>query len=268
MIKFSIITVCLNAGEDLIRTVVSALSQTYKNLELIVKDGHSNDGSLQRLPHDPRLRIIEQDDSGIYDAMNQATAAAAGDYLIYMNAGDTFYADTTLEELAGQITQPYAALYYGRCYNEALDVFSNAPMNLTPLFCYRTMLCHQAMVFERGYMQKKMYDCSYRVCADREVLLDLVMRAQQRTQYIPTIIARYKGVGFCETEENRKISEAETKRLREQYFTKRQRIEFRFKIALTLPRLRKRIAADPKFVKVYKRAVGLLYGNKGAENAK
>lgn len=266
MIKFSIITVCLNAGEDLAKTVENILGQTYENFELIVKDGFSEDGSVEKLPNSPKLRMIAKADSGIYDAMNQAMEVSTGDYLIFMNAGDAFYANTTLEEIAFQIVNPDVTLYYGRCYNEALGVYSNSPQRLTPFFCYRSMLCHQAMIFKREYIQKKRYDCSYRVCADREMLLNIVVRSQLQTQYIPSVVSRYKGAGFCETEENRERIANETRRLREQYFSKHQLCVFRLMITLTLPCLRKKIVNNPKLVKVYKQAVGLIYGNKGEVN--
>ena len=72
MVRFSIITVCLNAGQDLLDTVQSTLGQTYENFEIIVKDGGSRDGSMEKLPADPRIRVVTRKDTGIYDAMNQA----------------------------------------------------------------------------------------------------------------------------------------------------------------------------------------------------
>jgi len=266
MIKFSIITVCLNAGEDLIYTVNDVLDQTYDNYELIVKDGFSKDGSVEQLPIDTRIKFIQQKDIGIYDAMNHGIDKATGDYLIFMNAGDCFYEKETLEKLAQKIGKSHKALYYGHCYNESLNVYSNSPKQLTPFFCYRSMICHQAMVFDRTYLQRKKYDCDYVVSADREILLYTVMEAQVPTAYIPLVIAKYKGAGFCETEKNQKQIVDENQRLRTKYFTMEQNKLYRFVIALTLPKLRNKIAKNPKLVRGYKRIVGFVYGNKrGAE---
>ncbi|WP_304679261.1 glycosyltransferase, partial [uncultured Muribaculum sp.] len=82
--------VCLNAGDKLRRTVGSILAQSYPHYEIIVKDGMSTDGSVDKLPEDGRIRIVRQKDRGIYDAMNQATLLAEGDYLLYLNCGDYF----------------------------------------------------------------------------------------------------------------------------------------------------------------------------------
>ena len=71
-ISFSIVVVCLNPGEKLLKTVQSVLNQKYGNYEIVVKDGGSTDGSLEQLPADSRIRVYTRLDSGIYDAMNQA----------------------------------------------------------------------------------------------------------------------------------------------------------------------------------------------------
>ena len=78
-ITFSVVIVCLNAGQELLRTVDSVLRQSYSNYEIIVKDGMSGDGYVERLPADERLRIVRQKDKGIYDAMNQAISLTTGD---------------------------------------------------------------------------------------------------------------------------------------------------------------------------------------------
>ncbi|MBO6298375.1 MAG: glycosyltransferase, partial [Lachnospiraceae bacterium] len=70
--RFTIIVVSLNAGEELKKTVDSVLTQTYKDYEILVKDGGSEDGSTELLPENERIRIITQPDCSIYDAMNQA----------------------------------------------------------------------------------------------------------------------------------------------------------------------------------------------------
>ena len=93
---FSIITVCLNAGDDLILTIESALNQTYSDFEIIVKDGFSTDGSVEMIPKDDRIRLIQKKDNGIYDAMNQGIEVASGQYIIFMNAGDKFYNNKVL----------------------------------------------------------------------------------------------------------------------------------------------------------------------------
>ena len=89
--RFSIIIVTLNAGSKLEETVKSALSQTYKDYEILIKDGASSDGSLDFLKelNAPNIRVVSRKDTSIYDAMNQAVSECLGDYYIFMNTGIT-----------------------------------------------------------------------------------------------------------------------------------------------------------------------------------
>ena len=98
--SFSIVVVCLNPGEKLTETVNSILSQQYGNYEIIIKDGGSADGSLEKLPADSRIRLLTCKDSGIYDAMNQALPMITGQYVLFLNCGDLFYNDTVLFDMA------------------------------------------------------------------------------------------------------------------------------------------------------------------------
>lgn len=86
MIKFSIITVCLNAGNDLLETVESTLKQSYDEFEIIVKDGFSKDGSIEKLPQNKKVCVYQERDKNVYDAMNQAIAYATGDYSIRVHS--------------------------------------------------------------------------------------------------------------------------------------------------------------------------------------
>lgn len=90
--EFSILVVCLNPGDKLKKTLESIRGQTFGGYEVIIKDGMSSDGSrtyAEALQKEiPSLRFIEKEDTGIYDAMNQAAAQARGKYLYFLNCGD------------------------------------------------------------------------------------------------------------------------------------------------------------------------------------
>ena len=88
--KFSIITVTYNAGKVLEDTIQSVITQTYKNVEYIIVDGKSTDGTMDIVN---RYRehihtIVSEPDKGLYDAMNKGIDLATGDYLCFLNAGD------------------------------------------------------------------------------------------------------------------------------------------------------------------------------------
>lgn len=104
MIKFSIITVCLNAGSDLLETVESTLKQSYSEFEIIVKDGFSKDESICKLPQDKRIHLVQKKDTGIYDAMNQGIEVAQGDYMIFIMLWQSSVTVRTMVQMASPRT--------------------------------------------------------------------------------------------------------------------------------------------------------------------
>ena len=108
---FSIIVVSLNPGEKLFETLDSIKTQTFADYEVVIKDGGSKDGSIGRLraylekeeAFAKHIRLYETPDKSIYDGMNQAVAYAEGEYLYFLNCGDTFYGNEVLAEVAQAI---------------------------------------------------------------------------------------------------------------------------------------------------------------------
>lgn len=103
--RISIITVCFNAEKYIERTILSVIGQTYKNVEYIVVDGASKDGTVQTIKkYEQHIsHWISEKDKSLYDAMNKGLHMATGDYIWYMNAGDCIYDDSTLETIAGKM---------------------------------------------------------------------------------------------------------------------------------------------------------------------
>lgn len=100
MIKFTIVTITYNAAPVFMRTADSVLTQTYRNVEHIIVDGASNDGTADLASDYKRrsdeamngheVRVISEPDKGLYDAMNKGLRLATGDYVCFLNAGDFF----------------------------------------------------------------------------------------------------------------------------------------------------------------------------------
>ena len=111
---FTIIVVSLNPGEGLRKTLASITRQTFTDCEILIKDGGSRDGSLDDLPDDNRIRLIRQPDTGIFDAMNQAVMESSGQFIHFLNCGDTFYAPTVFEKAAESIRNaPGVRIFFG-----------------------------------------------------------------------------------------------------------------------------------------------------------
>ena len=97
--KISIITVCYNDKDVIEKTILSVINQDYSNLEYIIVDGASSDGTLEIIKQYQKkypIILISEKDDGIYDAMNKGSKVASGDYLNFMNAGDYFFSDNTI----------------------------------------------------------------------------------------------------------------------------------------------------------------------------
>ena len=96
--KISIITVSFNAVKVIEETIVSVINQTYTNVEYIIIDGGSTDGTVDIIKEyaDKISYWVSESDKGIYDAMNKGGIKALGDFLYFLNAGDSFYNKSSL----------------------------------------------------------------------------------------------------------------------------------------------------------------------------
>ncbi len=111
--KVSIITIVYNAVDTLQKTIDSIASQTYSNIEYLIVDGGSGDGTLDVIKSNSKSisKWISEPDEGLYDAMNKGIDLATGDYLWFINSGDEIYEPTTLTKLFK--SNPAADIYYG-----------------------------------------------------------------------------------------------------------------------------------------------------------
>jgi glycosyltransferase involved in cell wall biosynthesis len=183
---FSIITVCYNAATTLEATLQSVAAQTCTDKEYIVVDGRSTDGTpalLARYAATINLLICEPDD-GIYDAMNKGLRAASGDYVCFLNAGDTFHAPDTLQRLAESIAScaaPPDVLYGETAIVGADGRFLRmrrlrAPQDLTwRSFRQGMVVCHQAFYARTAIAPP--YDLRYRYSSDVDWCIRVMKRA-------------------------------------------------------------------------------------------
>ena len=129
MMKFSIITITYNAEKFLPRTVDSVLAQRYADVEHIIVDGASTDNTLQvasdymqrsyAAQNGHEVRIVSEPDNGLYYAMNKGLQQATGDYVCFLNAGDSFPDGNVLDAIAkmggfeGVMPNSLPAVLYG-----------------------------------------------------------------------------------------------------------------------------------------------------------
>lgn len=166
----SIITITYNAESTVRATLESVASQTFGDYEHIIVDGASTDGTLEIARSFEHTRILSEKDSGLYDAMNKGLDMATGKYVLFLNAGDTFHAETTLAKYAEKAMRGDDIIY-----GDTVIVDSNrhiikarhltAPVRLTfESFSKGMLICHQAFMVRRELAPK--YDLQYRFSAD------------------------------------------------------------------------------------------------------
>ena len=183
-ILYSVIVVCLNAGERLIETVESVLAQDYGNFEIVVKDGGSTDESLERLRcwgadknNFEKVHIFCEKDTGIYDAMNQAVVLAKGMYFVFLNAGDSFYNTRVLRKITDGILKEKERngqnpdIVYGDLYHKALGTAIRSAPEMNDFTCYRNVPCHQVCFYHQSMFRERGYNPKYTVRADYEHFL-------------------------------------------------------------------------------------------------
>ncbi|RYE13895.1 MAG: glycosyltransferase, partial [Sphingobacteriales bacterium] len=172
----TVITVVYNNVQDIERTMLSVLSQTYKAIEYIIIDGVSTDGTLNVIKkyEDRVSKVISEKDKGIYDAMNKGLALVTGDYVIFMNSGDEFYSVDTVEAVFA--ASPDADIYYGETEmvnskGESLGQRRHkTPANFTwRSFKYGMSISHQAIYIKRNLLQP--YSNEYQLSADIDWIL-------------------------------------------------------------------------------------------------
>jgi glycosyltransferase involved in cell wall biosynthesis len=207
----SVITVVYNNAADIGRTMLSVLNQTYLNIEYIVVDGGSNDGTINIIEHyESRLaKFISEKDNGIYDAMNKGLALATGDYLIFMNSGDEFYANDTVEKVFAAYKD--ADIYYGETemVNSQRQSLGRRRHKVPDKFNWRSFrygmsVSHQAIYIRRTLVEP--YNPQYQLSAD----IDWIIRAAKKANKIVKIdgyVAKYLAGGMSKTKHRQSLLE-------------------------------------------------------------
>lgn len=236
-VRFSIITVSYNAEETIKDTINSVLSQTFEDFEIVVKDGLSTDNTISMIPKDRRILLISQKDNGIYDAMNQAIEASQGEYLIFMNCGDTFDSSDVLLNVDKFISEnPGIDIIYGN-YVVNGDVRIQ-PKILTDFYLFRTPLCHQSMIIKKELFDEiGFYDLRYRILADYNFTQKAWWNGK-KFEYIDLVVCKYLGGGVSEMKEGMRKKEIERKEILKKYYPKWLKIKYDFILLISLRKAR------------------------------
>lgn len=271
---FSIIVVCLNAGEQLRETVESIRRQSEEDYEIIVKDGVSGDATtvrcLEELEResaaDGRIRVCRREkDAGIYDAMNQALRYVRGDWVFFLNCGDCFCDEQVLAKVREQIENSTAKgtdgkyIFYGNIEERLTGTMVQSNPVIDDFACYRNLPCHQACFYGAKLLGQRGFDTAYRVRADYEHFLWCFYRGGAKAVYMPVTVALYEGGGFSETKENRRRSKQEHREIVRKYMPAGKVLGYRMIMLLTLAPLRTWIAENPVTAGLYQAVKRRVY---------
>jgi glycosyltransferase involved in cell wall biosynthesis len=172
--KLPRITVCIvvfNGRQHISDALASVANQSYSDLELIVIDGGSTDGTLEVLNEyaGKITKLVSEQDSGVYDAMNKACAMAHGDWLVFLGCDDAL--SGSLETIARRLTNN-STVYYGN-----VTIRSTGRTYGGRFSRYRLMqsnICHQAIFYPKAIYKTNSYTLKYRLLADYEYNLRLI----------------------------------------------------------------------------------------------
>ena len=220
MTRFTVITITYNAAGVLERTLDSVLRQSYLDVEHLIVDGASTDGTLP-LAEAYKTRsddaegghtviIHSEPDHGIYDAMNKGLSQASGDYVVFMNAGDFFPTADTLQQIAHnchlneKASDQLPAVLYGNT-----DIVDNEGRYLRPRrlqpprelnwrsFRQGMLVCHQAFYARTDLAKNLPFDTRYRFSAD----VDWCIRVMREADRLDLALSNAGQVVACYTEE-------------------------------------------------------------------
>ena len=196
---FSIITICFNAGDALRRTIDSVNEQTYAQVEHVIIDGGSSDGSVDLISTLARrnVRWVSEQDHGIADAFNKGTTYAKGDYVCYLNAGDVFASPETLKLTAAEILATAGkepTVYYGDYIALSEGIQNLRPTSANPAdFAWANPLNHQSAFIPRLLAVQHPYDNRLKLGMDYDFWLRVAQHARFQKLFFPIAVFSLDG---------------------------------------------------------------------------
>lgn len=194
--KISVITVVYNGVDELEQTMLSVTEQSYPNIEYIVIDGGSGDGTLDIIErYRERIDVlVSERDRGIYDAMNKGLALATGEWVNFMNCGDYFYDRAVIEQIVPDLRSEHVLVAGGYTMFSAI---SSASFEASPLAAGKMPSSHQSIFFNASAAKRFPYNTDYRVGADYDVVCRLVRANAGDIALSPVMVVRMNEVGFA-----------------------------------------------------------------------
>ena len=205
--KITIITVSYNAVKTIEQTILSVVNQTYDNIEYIIIDGGSTDGTVDIIKKykDKISYWVSEPDKGIYDAMNKGVAKVTGDWIYFLGADDWIYNDSVINQVREYLTNEND-VFYGKVV--LIDNHLNLKKVLDNVISYDDLMSgrmiHHQGIFIKSKVQKTyLFDIKYQISSDYKVVLKSAL-ARGKFKHISIFIANVRIGGISSKIENTK----------------------------------------------------------------
>lgn len=194
----TVITVVYNDAKHIEDTILSVVNQTYPNIEYIIIDGGSTDGTVDIIKKyaDRIAYWVSEPDKGIYDAMNKGICKATGEWINFMNSGDLYAANDVLYRMIKQLIPGIQILrgnivrVYSHARVKSVGVVSDTP-GLIDLF--NNTFHHQACLIQSSVFKKVgLYSISYKLCSDWKFFFDSVVLHHIQSKYVDIVVALFR----------------------------------------------------------------------------
>ena len=187
--KISIITVCYNEAATIEKTFKSIFSQSYTNIESIVIDGGSTDGTLDIIEKykDKIAYFVSEPDEGIYNAMNKGIKASSGEVLYFLNANDTLYSEDVIENVINTFKKEHSAFVYGNInlIYPAKNEIKKHNKGINYHILLNQQICHQAVFYKKSLFDKfGLYDENFSIAADHDFNMKILTNKKTKTFYL------------------------------------------------------------------------------------
>jgi glycosyltransferase involved in cell wall biosynthesis len=200
-VKISVITVALNSAPTIVDTLRSVAAQTHPDVEHIIVDGGSTDGTLELIGSEsiPVAKLISESDAGIYDAMNKGVSLAKGEIVGFLNSDDVFSDNYVLAKIAKAFCDPTIGVAYGDLvfvgrYDTDRVVRYWKSSVYTPGLCATGWMPPHPTLYARRSVYAKCgnFDLSFRLFADFEMALRMFEEWRVPSVYLPEVLVRMR----------------------------------------------------------------------------
>ena len=205
--KLSLITINRNNATGLDKTIQSVATQTFKEIEYIIIDGASTDGSVDVIKNNDslfaHLKWISEPDSGIYNAMNKGIRMATGDYIQILNSGDILASSDVTERMISALNESDATILYGNMikkdYSTGKIIGKSGEVAYSLLQYYSATINHDCCYIRRDLFDEYgLYDESLKIVSDWKWFLQAIGLGRVKPQYVDIDVTIFDASGISE----------------------------------------------------------------------